>query len=126
MKAIALFLAAALAAPAAAAPASEAAASGVVREARIPFVNFGGIRNYHVEDDDVVYLQDQRRNWYRAQLSGPCFNLRSAFGIGVDTRGSSDFDRFSTIVVGGERCPVESLTHSEKPQKKKRSGRNRA
>ncbi|MDB5692121.1 MAG: hypothetical protein JWO81_1184, partial [Alphaproteobacteria bacterium] len=73
---------------------------------------------FEAQDDDLVYLQDRSRNWYRAQLYGPCFGLGWANGIGVDTGGSASFDRFSTLIVGGERCRIESLTRSGPPPRR--------
>ena len=110
---LALASAFALATPSLAAP---AAASP--EEARIPFVNFGGIRSFHANGDDIVYLQDSHRQWYRAELLGRCWGLSWAHRLGVDTRGSSTFDRFSALVVDGERCPLISLTRSEKPDRR--------
>jgi hypothetical protein len=119
--------AALLAAPLAAAPPHEEASGGEVRpeeapraeEARIPFANFrGGVRSFHADEVDVVYLQDRRRNWYRAELIGSCFGLPYARAVGVDTRGSSVFDRFSSLIVEGERCQLQSLTRSGRPERR--------
>jgi hypothetical protein len=118
-----LLLAAALAAPAAAAPPPRAP-SAKAEEVRIPFPGFR-IRNFHAESRDVVYLEDHGRNWYRAEVIGPCTELPFAHAIGIDTRGSSSFDRFSAIVVRGDRCPLLSLTRSEKPAKKGKDAKKR-
>jgi hypothetical protein len=107
--------AASLAMPAAAGPRP---APPVGQEARIPFASMGGIRSFHAEDDDIVYLQDYRRRWYRAELVGPCFGLRWAMRIAVDTRGSSAFDRSSALLVGDERCMLGSLTYSGPPPRR--------
>ncbi len=101
-------------------PATPPAATEPPREARIPFVNFGSVRNFRPVSDDVVYLQDRQRNWYRAQLFGPCFNIRSALRIGVDTRPGGTLDRTSSFIVDGQRCPIESLVHSEEPPRRER------
>jgi uncharacterized protein DUF6491 len=108
------FAAAALAAPALAAS-DRPAPPPAGEEVSIPFVHFGGIWSFEAQDDDVVYLQDRSRNWYRAQLYGSCFGLSFANGIGVDTKGSANFDRFSTLIVGHESCPIQSLTRSGPP-----------
>jgi hypothetical protein len=121
----AVALAAALPLPAAAPAAEPEPAAARAEEARIPFVNFRGIRSFHAADEHVVYLQDQSRNWYRAELIGPCFGLTWANRIAVDTRGSSVFDRFSALIVDGERCQVHSLTRSGKPERRA-SRRSRA
>jgi len=106
--------AASLAAPlAAASPRPAAPEPGA--EASIPFAHFGGVWSFEAPDDDLVYLQDRSRNWYRAQLYGPCFGLGWANGIGIDTRGSSEFDRYSFLIVGKERCAIQSLTRSGPP-----------
>ncbi len=107
----------ALAAPAAAQPSAPAAAAAKGEEVSIPFPGFR-IRNFRAESRDVVFLEDQRRNWYRAELIGPCTELPWAHAIGIDTRGSGSFDRFSAILVRGDRCQLTSLTRSEKPAKK--------
>jgi predicted DNA-binding WGR domain protein len=112
-----LAAAALLAAPSAAAPSREAPVAAR-EEVRIPFVNFGGVRSFHADDDDVVYLQDRSRRWYRAELIGNCLGLRWANRIGVDTRGSSTLDRFATLIVDDERCQLSSLTRSEKPERR--------
>ena len=117
-------LAAALAAPAAAAPQSPGEPGAHrAEEVRIPLPGFR-IRNFRAESRDVVWLEDRSRNWYRAELIGPCFDLPFAQAIGIDTRGSSNFDRFSAIVVGRDRCQLTSLTRSGKPPK--RGGKRRA
>jgi len=111
--------AALLAAPAAARPArSDPLPAPAAQEVRIPFADFHGIRSFHADDDRIVYLQDYRRNWYRAELNGPCFGLPWARRIGVDNRGSSTFDRFSILIVGDERCMIGSLSRSEGPPRR--------
>jgi hypothetical protein len=87
-------------------------------EASIPFAHFGGVWSFEAPDDDLVYLQDRSRNWYRAQLYGPCFGLGWTNGIGIDTRGSASFDRYSILIVGNERCAIQSLTVSGPPPKR--------
>ena len=107
--------AAALAAPA---PAQQHPAAHGARQASIPFVSFRNIRNFEADGREAVYLQDQRRNWYRATLTSPCFELPFVHAIGVDTRGSNSVDQFSTLIVGRERCRIESLVRSGPPPKK--------
>lgn len=111
-------LAAAAATPALAAPAADAPARVQAEQASIPFAGFR-IRNFHADEDDVVYLEDRGRRWYRAELIGPCREIRWARAIGIDTRGSSSFDRFSALIVDGQRCQLSSLTPSEKPARRK-------
>ena len=109
---ILLILAAALAAPALAEPLGEPP------QASIPFANHPrAIRNFEAPSDEIVYLQDRRRRWYRADL-GHCFGLKWAHRIGYDTRGGINLDSFGAILVDGQRCPIVSLTRSDGPPRK--------
>ena len=85
-------------------------------QVRIPFASFGTIRSFRPVGDNVVYLQGTHRRWYRAELNGPCINLNSALRIGFDTRYSGNtLDNSSTLIVGGERCRITSLTRADGP-----------
>jgi Family of unknown function (DUF6491) len=110
-----------LAAPALAAP-PPAPRPDPSAEARIPFAHFGGVRNFEADGTDAVYLQDRGRRWYHAELAGPCRELPWAFGIWIDTRGSATFDRFSSLIVGHDRCQLLSLTRSAGPPPRKHKG----
>lgn len=87
-------------------------------QASIPFVSFKAIRTFDAVDRDTVYLQDRQRQWYRADVIGPCFDLPWAHAIGVDTHGSDTVDRYSTLIVDGQRCQLISLVQSGPPPKK--------
>lgn len=93
-------------------------------QASIPFVNHDGIRDWRAVDNRTLYIQDQRRQWYRATLFGPCLDLAFAQTIGFETRGADTFDRFSTIRVRGERCAVSSLEVSDPPPAKAKRKRS--
>ena len=104
-------LTAAMAAPAAASPAPARAP-----EVGIPFATHArSIRNFEAPSDDVLYLEDRQRRWYRAEIGGPCFGLKWAQAIGYDTRGRLSLDQGSHILVDGNRCPIVSITRSEGP-----------
>lgn len=89
-------------------------------EMSIPFVSHGGIRDWRAIDHDTLYVQDAHRNWYRAELMSRCFDLPFAQAIGFDASGTDRFDRFSSVVVRGQRCPVKSFVASGPPPKKER------
>jgi len=89
-------------------------------EARIPFAGFQSIHTFYPVGEDVVYLQDQRRDWYRATLSGPCFNIGTAVAIGLDTRPGDTVDNTSSFLVDGRRCPIHSLVRSGPPPRRGR------
>src|SRR5581483_5401118 len=105
MKKMLVLLAALPAAALAAAP-PKAPPPATGEEASIPLVRFDGIWDFEAVGDDVVYLQDRHHNWYRAQLDGRCPGLPFAFRLGVDTRGSPNFDRASMLIVDRRRCPI--------------------
>jgi hypothetical protein len=111
----AAFLAAAV--PAMATPsAAQTAGAPAAEQVRIPFASFGAIRNFRPVGDDVVYLQGTHRRWYRAELNGPCINLPAALSLGFDTRfNGNTLDNSSTLIVGGERCRITSLTRADGP-----------
>jgi hypothetical protein len=100
---LALAACAVLAAPAASKPRTPPPITG--EEAVIPFANLrGGIRSFHADDRDTVYLQDRSRDWYKAEIAGTCINLPWATRIGIDSRFGSTFQRGSTLIVEGDRC----------------------
>lgn len=88
-------------------------------EAQIGFPNHGAIRNFEADDNEGLWLEDRQRRWYYAEIAGGCQELNFAHTIGFDTRGSPRFDRFSVIIVDGERCPISSLVTAEKPLPRK-------
>lgn len=114
---LALAAGAAFAAPAASKPRTPPPITG--EETQIPFANLrDGIRSFHADDQDTVYLQDRRRDWYKAEVAGACIALPWANRIGVDLRFGSTFQRGSTLIVEGDRCVVLSLVRSEKPDRR--------
>lgn len=81
-----------------------------VQEARIPFVQYGGIRDWRADRDDVLFVQDGYRRWYKVDLMGPCVGLEFANRVRfLPSDGAGTFDRFSWINADGERCKVQSV-----------------
>jgi hypothetical protein len=113
-----LMMAAPLGASASAAPSAPPAD----QEVRIPFVQFGGVRSFRAVSDQVVYLEGRRsREWYRATMNGPCFNLAYALSIGIDTRfNGNTLDNSSRLLVDGDSCPILSLVRSDPPPRRRR------
>jgi Family of unknown function (DUF6491) len=90
-------------------------------EASIPFVSQPrSIRSFRAVGDDILYLQERRGRWYRAELGGPCIGLSWANAVGYDTRGGLSLSRGSSILVEGQRCLITSLTRSEGPPPKRK------
>lgn len=87
-------------------------------EASIPFVNHGGIQDWRAQGDSTLYVQDQHRQWYRATLISPAFDLPFVETIGFDARGTDTFDRFASVLVRGRSYPVTSLVKVDGPPAK--------
>jgi hypothetical protein len=88
-------------------------------EASIPFVNHGGVRDWQVADDNKIYIQDSKGKWYLATLAISSPDLAFATAIGFETKGVDKLDKFGAVVVAGTRYPLNSLTESGPPPKKK-------
>ena len=90
-------------------------------EAQIPFAD-RNIRNWQVVDDKTVLIQDNSRKWYKATLFGTCINLSFAQErLGFDSSPGGTFDKFSAILVRGQRCPLSSLVETTAPPKKSKA-----
>jgi Family of unknown function (DUF6491) len=109
-----------------------AAAAALAPEVQIPFAE-RNIWNWQVVDDQTVLIQDQGRRWYKATLFGHCINLPFADRIAFDSNPerlrigrdvlfvldvAGTFDKFSAILVRGQRCPLSSLVETSAPPKK--------
>jgi hypothetical protein len=99
------------------APPPTAAAAAPAAEVQIPFAKHS-IWNWQVVDDKTVLIQDQGRRWYKATLFGTCVNLSFANQIGFDSSPGGTFDKFSALLVRGQRCPLTSLVNTTAPAKK--------
>jgi hypothetical protein len=87
-------------------------------EAQIAFANHGGIYNWQVVDDRTVLIQSQNRKWYKATLLSSCFNLPFAERLGFESNSDGSFDKFSSIQVRNQKCPLISLVETTAPAKK--------
>ena len=101
------------------AAASEPAAPAA-QEARIPFLHISRFRTFRAVDRETLYIENRRNDWYRITTLGHCPGLPFAMTIGVDTRGSPTLDRFSTLVVDGDRCAIQSVVRSGPPPPRQR------
>ena len=96
--------------------ASAETAAAVPKQARIVFPD-QAIENWSAETQDTLYIEAHRK-WYRADLFAPCRNLPYALGIGFQSNPTSEFNRFSRIVVEGETCQLKSLVQVAGPPAK--------
>jgi hypothetical protein len=96
-------------------PATPAAPNAPAAEASIPFADHDGIYNWQVIDDRTVLIQGQNRKWYRASLMSRCFDLAFAERLGFESNPDGSFDKFSSITVRGQSCPLTSLVDAPPP-----------
>jgi len=99
--------------------AAQAADAPKVKQAAIHFADNGGIYDYKAVNDHMLYIQSRDRTWYRAELFGPCSGLQFATGIGFEPEPGGDFTKYGSVVVGGLKCKVQSLTQIEGAPPKK-------
>jgi hypothetical protein len=88
------------------------------KETAIDYAARGGIRDWHADDEQSIYLMDRTGRWYRATFSHRCLNLPSNQAIAFETDALGRFDRFSTIGTADMRCQVESIVRSPRPAAK--------
>ena len=91
------------------------AAAPATPEASIPFANHGGIRDWRETGDRTLYIQDSARHWYRATLMTSAFDLPYTTAIGFDTGPTDRLDKFSSVVVRGQRYAIQSLMRVDGP-----------
>jgi hypothetical protein len=92
-----------------------AADTSQAKEASIPFADMGSIRNFDPVDSHTLYVEDVHGQWYKASLMGPCIDLPFATAVGFDVGGTRTLDRFSSVIVNGQRCAVESFVATDTP-----------
>ena len=95
------------------------------KEASIPFVNSGSIRDWRAIGTRDLYIQDVHGQWYHAKLMSSCTDLPYAETIGFKTQGLDTLDHFGTLIVRGRPCPIQSMVKSgAPPAKAKRAKQN--
>jgi hypothetical protein len=86
-------------------------------EARIAFSG-RNIWNWQVIDNRTVLIETNSHKWYKAKLLSSCINLPFAERVGFKSNADGSFDKFSTIEVRDQQCPLVSLTETQAPAKK--------
>jgi hypothetical protein len=93
-------------------------AADAPKEARINFVDHGGIRDWRIVDRDTLLIRGRGNQWYRAELFAPAWGLDFARTIGFDTGSGGTLDRFSAVIVEGRRYPLRSLVEVDAPTRR--------
>ncbi len=88
----------------------------------IDFANMHGtIRDWKNDGNKALLIQGPGKQWYRAEFTNSCHALPFAEQIGFVTDGTNRIDRFSSIVVKGERCWFKSFAAVDAPTPKPKS-----
>jgi hypothetical protein len=99
------------------------------RQASIPFANHLGVRNWVAVGDRTIYFEDNSRRWYKATLFAPSFDLQFVEAIGLDTGPVGRLDKWSNVIVRGQRIPISSFEQVDgppaKPHKPAQDGKTR-
>jgi hypothetical protein len=84
------------------------------KQVSIPFVDYGGVQDWRTTPQGDLLLRGTGNNYYRARFMGPCPNLKFGMRIGIPGGAMDSLDKFSTIYVGHDACPLKSLTRVDK------------
>ncbi|MDA5194232.1 DUF6491 family protein [Govanella unica] len=91
----------------------------------INFANFrGSIQDWRAEGNKAILIQDVGRKWYRAEFMAPCTELPFTERVGFITDSLDQIDRFSSILVRGQRCWFKSFTEIEAPTSDKHKAKH--
>lgn len=90
------------------------------KEATIPFANYGGVDDWRAVDNHTLLIKGVGKQWYKAELFGPCLDLKFADRIGFLVEPDGSLNRYSGVVVRNEVCRFKSLTKVEAPAPKKK------
>ena len=101
--------------------AAPALAADAPKEARINFVDHGGIRDWRIVDRDTLLIRGRGNQWYRAELFAPAWGLNYVRTIGFDTGVGGTLDRFSAVIVEGRRYRLRSLVEADAPARRSKA-----
>ncbi len=85
----------------------------------IPFANLGNIRDWRSDQANELYVESENRKWYRITFWSPCQQLPFAVRIAFVTDSLGSLDRFSSVLVDGERCWFKSFDPVSGPPPKR-------
>ncbi len=113
-------VAAAVALVAVAAPGVRAEEEESFQRAVINFVDLGGIDDWRADGSDAILIKGRNKSWFRATFFGACIGLQFAETIGFITDSSGALDKFSSILVDGERCWFRTFVKIPDPELEKK------
>lgn len=93
------------------------AASPAGRSA-IDYAAGGGIRDWHAEDANGIFIRDSANNWHYARFTGPCPGVVREQQIAFEPDPLGRFDELSRVRTQTETCAVASIQASQPPAAK--------
>jgi hypothetical protein len=81
----------------------------------IPFADLGNIHDWHADSADELYIEAANRKWYRTTFWSPCNPLPFASTIAFVTEPTGELDKYSSILVEGERCWFKTFEQTTAP-----------
>lgn len=73
-----------------------------------------GIWSWKPDGRGALLIKSRRGKWYRATLTGGC-DVRVPIAIGFAPGPGGDFDRFSSVLVDGQRCHIRTFDRLDAP-----------
>lgn len=95
------------------------------RPASIPFANHGGISDWKADGTRGLWVQDVHRQWYYAELMGPCTGLDFVEKLGFETGPDGALDQHGAVSFKDagmlvQRCVFRTFVRSDGPPKAKK------
>lgn len=81
----------------------------------IHFADLQGIRNWQPGPDDSLLIEGRNNQWYRATFWGPCYDVKFHEAIAFVTEPTGELDKFSSVLVGGQRCWFRTFEKIDPP-----------
>ena len=85
------------------------------KRASITFADMGGIKDWRSDSSRDLYVESLQGQWYKATFFGPCFELPFAERIAFVTEPDGSLDKFSSILVNGDRCHFRTFEAVDGP-----------
>jgi Family of unknown function (DUF6491) len=90
--------------------------------ASITFHETGNVRSWQPVGHDALLIESGSGQWYRAEFNSPCGDLPFAMALSFVTEPNGHLDRYSSILVNGQRCWFRDV--EKVPEPSNREGRH--
>ena len=90
--------------------------SAFAAEDQIDFADLGGIRSFRPDGDVGIYIEGRNQQWYHAGFFRRCPELKFNESIGFVVEPTGQLNRFSSILVDGDRCYFRSFEPVPEPK----------